>query len=80
MIIHYLLINHLILIYKYIYFIYVYNSRNRSYLNIEHLEAAIDVTKNIEEEMSKHEPKKDPSILRNGIFTLRKLFKRCNGG
>ena len=34
----YLLINHLILIYKF----YIYNSRNRGYLNIEHLKATID--------------------------------------
>ena len=50
----YLLINHLILIYKF----YIYNSRNRGYLNIEHLKAIIDKTKRIEEEISKHELKK----------------------
>ena len=36
----YLLINHIILIYKF----YIYNSRNRGYLNIEHLKANIDKT------------------------------------
>ena len=51
---YYLLINHLILIYKF----FTYNSRNRGYLNIEHLKAIIDKTKKIEEEISKHEPKK----------------------
>ena len=50
----YLLINHLILIYKF----YIYNSRNRGYLNIEHLKAIIDKTKRIEEEISKHKLKK----------------------
>ena len=50
----YLLINHIILIYKF----YIYNSRNRSYLNIEHLKAIIDKTKSIEEGISKHELKK----------------------
>ena len=49
----YLLINHIILIYKF----YIYNSRNRGYLNIEHLKAIIDKTKRIEEETSKHELK-----------------------
>ena len=44
----YLLINHLILIYKF----HIYNSRNRGYLNIEHLKAIIDKTKRIEEEIS----------------------------
>ena len=50
----YLLINHLSLIYKF----YIYNSRNRGYLNIEHLKAIIDKTKRIEEEISKYELKK----------------------
>ena len=40
----YLLINHLILIYIF----YIYNSRNRGYLKIEHLKAIIDKTKRIE--------------------------------
>ena len=72
----YLLIYHLILIYKfflyiyiYIYlftnfiyiYIYIYNSRNRGYLNIEHLKAIIDKTKRIKEEISKHELKKKRS-------------------
>ena len=55
----YLLINHLILIYKF----YIYNSRNRGYLNIEHLKAIIDKTKRIEEEISKHELKKRSKYL-----------------
>ena len=55
----YLLINHLILVYKF----YIYNSRNRGYLNMEHLKAIIDTTKRIEEEISKHEVKNDLSIL-----------------
>ena len=55
----YLLINHLILIYKF----YIYNSRNRGYLNIEHLKAIIDKTKRIEEEISKHELKKRSKCL-----------------
>ena len=55
----YLLINHIILIYKF----YIYNSRNRGYLNIEHLKTIIDTTKRIEEEISKHEVKNDLSIL-----------------
>ena len=55
----YLLINHLILIYKF----YIYNSRNRGYLNIEHLKAIIDKTKRIEEEISKHERKKRSKYL-----------------
>ena len=50
----YLLINHLSLIYKF----YIYNSRNRGYLNIEHFKAIIDKSKRIEEEISKHELKK----------------------
>ena len=55
----YLLINYIIFIYKF----YIYNSRNRGYLNIEHLKAIIDTTKRIEEEISKHEVKNDLSIL-----------------
>ena len=50
----YLLINHLIPIYKF----YIYNSRN-----IEHLKAIIDRTKRIEEEISKHELKKRSKYL-----------------
>ena len=50
----YLFINYLILIYKF----HIYNSRNRGYLNIKHLKAIIDKIKSIEEEISKHEPKK----------------------
>ena len=50
----YLFINHIILICKF----YMYNSRNRGYLNIWHLKAIIDKTKRIEEEISKHELKK----------------------
>ena len=52
----YLLINHLILIYK-------FNSRNRGYLNNDHLKASIDKTKRIEEEISKHELKKRSKYL-----------------
>ena len=55
----YLLINHLILIYKF----FIYNSRNRDYLNIEHLKAIIDKTKRIEEEIRKHELKKRSKYL-----------------
>ena len=55
----YLLINHLILIYKF----YIYNSRNRGYFNNEQLKAIIDKTKRIEEEISKHELKKRPKNL-----------------
>ena len=62
----YLLINHIILIYKF----YIYNSRNRGYLNIEHLKAIIDKTKRIEEEISKHELKKRSKYLMNGILLL----------
>ena len=43
----YLLINHIILIYKF----YIYNSRNRGYLNFEQLKSIIDKTKKIEEEI-----------------------------
>ena len=50
----YLFINHLVLVYKF----YTYNSRNRGYLNIEHLKASTDKTKSIEEEISKNKPKK----------------------
>ena len=56
---NHLLINHLIFIYKF----YVYNSRNRGYLNIERLKAIIDKTKRIEEEISKHELKKRSKYL-----------------
>ena len=56
----YLLINHLILICKF----YIYNSKNRGYLNIEHLKTIIDKTKRIEEEISKHELKKRSKSLR----------------
>ena len=55
----YLLINHLILIYKF----YICNSRNRGYLNIERLKAIIDKTKRIKEEISKHELKKRSKYL-----------------
>ena len=47
----YLFINHLVLV----------NSRNRGYLNIEHLKASTDKTKSIEEEISKNKPKKKRS-------------------
>ena len=50
----YLLINHIILIEK----CYIYNSRNRGYLNFEQLKAIIDKTKKIEEEISKRKLKK----------------------
>ena len=55
----YLSINHLILIYKF----YIYDSRNRGYLNVEYLKAIIDKTKRIEEEISKHELKKISKYL-----------------
>ena len=55
----YLLINHLILIYKF----YIYDSRNRDYFNIERLKVIIDKTKRIEEEISKHELKKRSKYL-----------------
>ena len=42
---NYLLINHLLLIYKF----YIYNSRSRGYSNTEHLKSIIDETKRIEE-------------------------------
>ena len=50
----YLLINHIILIYKF----YIYNSRNRGYLNFEQLKTIIHKTKTIEEEISKRKIKK----------------------
>ena len=53
----YLFINHLVLVYKF----YTYNSRNRCYLNTEHLKASTDKTKSIEEEISKNKPKKKRS-------------------
>ena len=56
----YLLINHLILIYKF----YIHNSRNRRHLNFEHLKSIIDKTKRIEEEISKHELKKRSKYLK----------------
>ena len=51
---NYLLINHLLLIYKF----YIYNSRSTGYFNTEHLKAIIDETKRTEEEISIHELKK----------------------
>ena len=51
----YLLINHIILIYKF----YIYNSRNRGYLNIAQLKAIIDKTKKIEEKIRKRKFRKD---------------------
>ena len=56
----YLLINHLILIYKF----YIHNSRNRRHLNIEHLKAIVDKSKRIEEEIRKHELKKRSKYLK----------------
>ena len=53
------------------------------HLNIKHLKANIDKTKNMEEKISKHENlnlKKESSILRNDVLSLRTLLKRCNGG
>ena len=50
----YLLINHIIFIYKF----YIYNSRNSGYLNFEQWKAIIDKTKKIEEEISKRKLKK----------------------
>ena len=58
----------------------VYNSRNKKNqenFNIEHLKAIIDKTKSIEDKISKHEPKKNASILRNSILSLKTFFKRC---
>ena len=43
--------------------LYIHNSRNSDYLNIEHLKAIIDKTKRIEEEISKHELKKRSKYL-----------------
>ena len=56
----YLLINHLILIYRF----YIYNSRNRGCLNIDHSKAIIDKTKRLEEEISKYELKKRFNYLK----------------
>ena len=62
----YLLINHIILIYK----LSIYNSRNRGYLNIEHLKAIIDKDKRIEEGNRKHELKKRSKyLLKSRPFT-----------
>ena len=66
----YLLINHLFLIHKF----YISNYRNCGYLNIKQLKAIIDKTKSIEEEISQHEPKKYPSILRNSVLSMRTLY------
>ena len=62
----YLLINHLILIYKFC----IYNSRNSAYLNIEHLKAIVDETKRIDEEISKHELKKRSKYLMKWLLLL----------
>ena len=68
---NYLSINHLIHIYE----LYICNSRNREIVNIEHSRAVIDKTKRIEEEISMNMSlKKDRSILRNGVLSLRILF------
>ena len=56
---NYLLINHIILIYKF----YIYNSRNRGCLNIKRLKLIIGKTKRIEEEISKHELKERSKYL-----------------
>ena len=66
----YLLINHLILIYRF----YIYNSgnrgclnidhSNRGYLNIDHSKAIIDKTKRLQEEISKYELKKRSNYLK----------------
>ena len=62
----YLLINHIILIYKF----YIYNSRNRGYLNFAQLKAIIDKTKKIEEEISKRKLKKRLEyLIKWGPFT-----------
>ena len=55
----YLLINHLILIYKFFIFI-----SPATEANIEHLKAIIDKTKRIEEDMSKHELKKRSNYVK----------------
>ena len=59
----YLLINDLVLIYKF----YIYNSRNRGYFNIdniEHLKPIIDKNKRIEVEISKYDLKKRSKYLK----------------
>ena len=54
--------NHLILIYKFC--VNIYNSRNRGYLNIDHLKIIIGKIKRIEVEIRKHEPKRRSKYLK----------------
>ena len=71
----YSLINHLILIYEF----YIYNSRNRI-LTMSIWKRLLIKLKALRKETANINLKKDTSILRNGILSLRTLFKWCNGG
>ena len=62
----YLLINHLILIYKF----YIYNSRNRGYPNIENLKQLLIKLKGLRKKLANMNLKKDLSVLRNGVLFL----------
>ena len=55
-----LLINHLILIYKF----YIYNFRNRGCLNIEHLKAIINKLKGLRKKLANMNLKKDEYLMK----------------
>ena len=52
----------------------VYNARSSGYLNIEYLKAIIDKAKNIEREISKHQPNKRSKYLLSGVFLLNAIL------
>ena len=55
-----LLVNNLVLMFKF----YIFNARRNCCLNIEHLKAVIDKTKNITKEINKREPNKRSKYLK----------------
>ena len=63
----YFFINHLILIFKF----YIYDARNKGRLNIAHLKAIIDKTKNIEKKTSKSTPNKRSKYLKTAVAFLK---------
>ena len=71
----YLLINHLILILKFC----IYNARNKGGLNIAHLKAIVDITKNIEKKTSKSIPNKRSKYLKTAFVLLKIILRQCNG-
>ena len=75
----YSLINHLILTYEFYISFFIILYRNRI-LTMSIWKRLLIKLKALRKEKANISLKKDTSILRNGILSLRTLFKWCNGG